>query len=137
MPLKHNYKVIFMTRPIEEVVVSQRAMVNRLATKGAELDTKQLECGLRGHCDETLNWVKSTPHMEFIEVAYPTLVRDPHSVVPRVSEFVGKERIPHPEKMAAVTHGSLYRQKSGVLSERHRLGHSGDEVRLEIPSRRW
>ena len=31
MPLKHNYKVIFMTRPIEEVVVSQNAMVNRLA----------------------------------------------------------------------------------------------------------
>jgi tetratricopeptide (TPR) repeat protein len=32
------------------------------------------------------------------------------------------------EKMAAVIDASLYRQKSGVLSERHRPGDSGDEV---------
>jgi len=128
MLLKHNYKVIFITRPIEEVVVSQRAMVNRLATKSAELDAEQLERGLRGHRNETLNRLKSTPHMELIEVDYPALVRDPHSVVPRITEFLGKERIPHPEKMAAVIDASLYRQKSCVLSERHRLGHSCDEV---------
>jgi predicted AlkP superfamily phosphohydrolase/phosphomutase/tetratricopeptide (TPR) repeat protein len=130
MPLKHNYKVIFMTRPIEEVVVSQRAMVNRLATEGAELDTEQLERGLRGHRNETLNWLKSTPHMEFIEVDYPTLVRDSHSVVSRVSEFLGKERIPYPEKMAAVVDASLHRQKSSALSERHSAspGHSEDKV---------
>ena len=128
MLLNHNYKVIFMTRPIKEVVVLQRAMVNRLATKGAELDAEQLERGLRGHRNETLNRLKSTPYMELIEVDYPALVRDPHSVVPRITEFLGKERTPDPEKMAAVIDASLYRQKSGVLSERHRLGHSGDEV---------
>jgi len=75
MPLKHSYKVIFMTRPIEEVVVSQSAMVKRLETKAAELDSTQLKRGLRGHRDEILSWLKSTPHMEFIEIDYPTLVR--------------------------------------------------------------
>src|SRR4029453_10198522 len=45
MPLKHHYKVIFMTRPIEEVVVSQSAMVRRLDTKPAELDSAQLKRG--------------------------------------------------------------------------------------------
>ena len=38
MPLQHDYKVIFMIRPIAEVVASQHAMTTRLGTKGANLD---------------------------------------------------------------------------------------------------
>jgi predicted AlkP superfamily phosphohydrolase/phosphomutase/tetratricopeptide (TPR) repeat protein len=113
MPLKHNYKVIFMTRPIEEVVVSQRAMVNRLATQGAELDIEQLHRGLRGHRNETLNWLKSMPHMEFIEIDYPTLVKDPRPVIDRVVEFLGADRLPNSAEMAKVIDPSLHRKKSG------------------------
>jgi hypothetical protein len=61
-----------------------------------------------------------TPRMEFIEVDYPTLVRASHSVVPQTIEFLGKERIPYLEEMAALIDASLHRQKSGALSERCR-----------------
>jgi len=33
LPAKHQYKVIFMTRPIAEVVASQHQMMNRLGRK--------------------------------------------------------------------------------------------------------
>ena len=49
LPTKHNYKVIFMTRPIEQVLKSQRAMKLRLSTKGATLDDEQLGRGLLAH----------------------------------------------------------------------------------------
>ena len=111
MPLKHNYKVIFMTRPIEEVVVSQNAMVNRLASKGAELDPEQLQRGLSGHRKEILHWLKSMPNMEFVEIDYPKLVRDPESETKRVADFLGPDFLPHPDKMAAVSDTSLYRRK--------------------------
>jgi len=111
MPLKHNYKVIFMTRPIEEVVVSQSAMVNRLATKGAELDAEQLQRGLPAHRNEICNWLKRVPHMEFIEVDYPALVRNPQSVIASLVEFLGADRLPTAEKMAAVVDATLYRRK--------------------------
>ena len=111
MPLKHNYKVIFMTRPIEEVVVSQNAMVNRLATKGAELDPEQLQRGLRGHRSEILHWLKSMPNMEFVEIDYPKLVRDPESETKRVADFLGPDFLPHSDKMAAVIDPLLYRRK--------------------------
>ncbi len=114
MPLKHNYKVIFMTRPIEEVVASQRKMVDRLATKGAELDLEQLQRGLTAHRNETLNWLKNAPTCEFIEVDYPTLVRDPESVVRRLVEFLGAERLPASENMAAAVDASLYRRKQSA-----------------------
>ena len=111
MPLKHNYKVIFMTRPIEEVVVSQNAMVNRLTTKGAELDPEQLQRGLRGHRNEILHWLKSMPNMEFVEIDYPKLVRDPESETKRVADFLGPDFLPHSDKMAAVVDPLLYRRK--------------------------
>ena len=111
VPIKHSYKVIFMTRPIEEVVASQSAMVNRLATKGAELDDEQLQRGLAAHRNEICNWIKRVPHMEFIEVDYPTLVRNPQSVIASLVEFLGADRLPTAEKMAAVIDATLYRRK--------------------------
>jgi hypothetical protein len=112
VPIKHNYKVIFMTRPIEQVVVSQAAMLNRLATKGAELDQEQLQRGLRGHRNEILNWLKNVPHMEVIEIDYPALVKDPTPQIRRLVEFLGADRLPSSNAMAKVVDPSLHRKKS-------------------------
>jgi LPS sulfotransferase NodH len=112
MPLKHNYKVIFMTRPIEEVIVSQSAMTKRMHTKAAELDSTQLKRGLRAHRNEILSWLKSTPHMEFIEIDYPTLVREPLPQISRLIDFLGTDRLPNSEQMATVVDPLLYRKRA-------------------------
>lgn len=111
MPAKHNYKVIFMTRPIEEVARSQRSMVERLKTKGAELDDAQLHRGLAAHRDEVRKWMTAAPHIEFLEVDYPTLVSDPRSMIPRIVDFLGTDQFSFAEKIASAVDASLYRQK--------------------------
>ena len=111
MPLKHDYKVIFMTRPIEEVVRSQRDMIDRRAAKTADLESAQLKRGLRVHRDEILSWLKSTPHTEFIEIDYPTLVREPLPQISRLIDFLGTERLANSEQMATVVDPSLYRKR--------------------------
>jgi tetratricopeptide (TPR) repeat protein len=111
MPPKHNYKVIFMTRPIEEVVRSQRAMIDRRAAKTAEIESAQLIRGLRAHRDEALSWLKFTPHMEFIEIDYPTLVREPLTQISRLIDFLGKDQLANCEQMARVVDASLYRKR--------------------------
>jgi hypothetical protein len=82
MPLKHNYKVIFMTRPIE------------------------------GHRNETLHWLKSVPHMEFIEIDYPTLIRNPEPEISHLVEFLGADRLPNSAEMARVIDPALHRKKA-------------------------
>src|SRR6266481_862291 len=111
MPMQHDYKVIFMTRPIAEVVASRHQMVNRLGTKTAELDPEQLQRGLTAHCEETLRWLATAPHMKFIEIDYPALVRDPQLIVSRLVQFLGAEQLPNETVMAAVVDPSLHRQK--------------------------
>jgi predicted AlkP superfamily phosphohydrolase/phosphomutase/predicted Zn-dependent protease len=112
VPLKHNYKVIFMTRPIEEVVTSQRKMIDRLATKGAELDLEQLTRGLTAHRNETRNWLKSAPNIDVIEIDYPALVKDPAPQIARIVEFLGTERLPNSAGMARVVDPALHRKKT-------------------------
>ena len=45
LPMNHEYKIIFMNRPVEEVVASQAAMIERLKTEGAEMDENDLQRG--------------------------------------------------------------------------------------------
>jgi tetratricopeptide (TPR) repeat protein len=94
LPLQHNYKVIFMTRPIEEVVMSQQKMIGRLETTGAELEREQLQRGLKAHRDETRRWLATAPHMELLEVDYPSLVHDPLGAIAKIVGFLGPDRLP-------------------------------------------
>ncbi|HEY2799216.1 MAG TPA: alkaline phosphatase family protein [Chthoniobacterales bacterium] len=111
LPLKHSYKVIFMTRPIEEVVDSQRKMIGRLATKGAELEVDQLQRGLTAHRNEIRQWLKNAPHMDFIEINYPALVSNPQPQIAQLVEFLGLERLPKAAEMTKVVDHALYRQR--------------------------
>ncbi len=111
MPERHNYKVIFMMRPIEEITRSQHAMVDRLGTSGAALDDEQLQRGLVSHRDEIRHWMQNSRHIEFIEVDYPSLVREPEPTLSPIASFLGL----NPKTtggMSAVIDVSLYRQKA-------------------------
>ncbi|MBA3386593.1 MAG: hypothetical protein H0T95_08255 [Chthoniobacterales bacterium] len=100
-----------MTRAIEEVAKSQRSMVQRLNTKGAALDDAQLHRGLAAHRDEIRKWMRTAQHVESIEIDYPALINDPQSVIPKVVEFLGGERLPHAGEMLSAIDASLHRQK--------------------------
>ena len=110
MPIKHNYKIIFMGRPIDEVVESQEKMIDRLGTQGATLDSEQLRRGLSAHRTEVRNWLKSAPHVDVIEIDYPSLVQDPLPQLARIVEFLGADRLPKPSEMAKVIDPSLHRK---------------------------
>jgi len=111
LPSKHQYKVIFMMRPVREVMASQQAMTTRLGTTGASLDRDQLERGLRAHREEMRRWGKTTPDVEWLEVNYPALVRDPAPVIAQLVEFLGSERLPNENAIAAVIDPALHRRK--------------------------
>jgi sulfotransferase family protein len=111
MPAKHHYKVIFMMRPMEEVAKSQRSMIKRLNSSGPVLDEAQLLRGLAAHLDEIRYWMSAAENVEWMEVDYPTLIKNPQSVIHRVVEFLGSECLPTTEKMVSVIDASLHRHK--------------------------
>ncbi len=112
LPTQHQYKVVFMTRPIAEVVASQAAMTARLGTKGANLDREQLERGLRAHRAEVRKWAAAAPHIEWLEIDYPALVREPAPAIEQLREFLGAEHLPDESAMAGAIDSTLHRRKS-------------------------
>ena len=50
--------------------------------------------------------------MDYLEVDYPSLVRDPAAIMPRLIDFLGEARVPTAEKMATVIDPSLHRKKN-------------------------
>ena len=112
LPAKHQYKVVFMLRPIAEVVASQGAMTSRLGTKGASLDPEQLERGLRAHREEIRRWASNAEHVRWLEIDYPALVREPGPAMTKLVEFLGGERLPNEREMATVVDPALHRRKS-------------------------
>jgi LPS sulfotransferase NodH len=51
------------------------------------------------------------PKAQFIEIDYPTLIREPLPQISRLIDFLGKERLPSFEKMAMIVDPSLYRRR--------------------------
>lgn len=111
MPSAHRYKVVFMTRPIEEIAASQYKMIHRLGTQGAELTEADLLRGLSQHRHEAIGFLKKAENFDVLTIDYPTLVSNPAEVVPQIVEFLGPDRLPHVEAMHAVVDPSLHRQK--------------------------
>ena len=112
LPPQHAYKVIFMTRPIAEVATSQVAMTTRLGTTGAPLEREHLERGLRAHRAEVRKWAVNMPHIEWLEIDYPALVRTPAPALAQVVEFLGAEHLPNESAMAAAIEPTLHRRKA-------------------------
>lgn len=111
MPPEHDYKVIFMVRPVKEIAASQAKMINRLGTDGAELGEEDLVRGLRDHRDNSLDWLRTAKHMDFIKVGYPQLMSQPEQVVSEISEFLGSELLKQPDEMMSAIDPSLYRNR--------------------------
>jgi hypothetical protein len=112
LPTKHQYKVIFMMRPIAEVMASQQAMTSRLGTKGASPDRDQLERGLRAHREEIRRWGRTAPDVEWLEIDYPELVREPEPEIAKLIKFLGQERLPNKKTMCDVIDPALHRRKT-------------------------
>jgi Flp pilus assembly protein TadD len=114
MPAWHDYKVIFMVRPIDQVVASQARMLLHRDAPRAPFSPDAVGQSLAKHRDETLRWLAAAQHMQVLQVDYPTLVQSPDHVVPQIAAFLGPELVPRPQAMLSAIDPTLYRQRSPV-----------------------
>ena len=109
LPASFHYRVIFMERPLAEVVASQAEMIRRRGTAGAPLGREQMISALQVHRNLVMNWIKAASNISLCAVAYHELLRDPTSVSQAVQQFLGLPL--NTPAMAAQVDLSLYRQR--------------------------
>ncbi len=111
LPGVHRYRILFMRRPTAEIVRSQYAMLERTG-KQPQIEEAELARRLDAQVAAILKALSSHKQVDLLVVDYPELVADPSRQIPKIAEFLGKDRLPHPEKMATAVDGSLRRQKA-------------------------
>ncbi|HEY6293062.1 MAG TPA: sulfotransferase family protein [Terriglobia bacterium] len=111
LPAGHDYRILFLLRPLDEVVASQAAMISKLRTQGPALAGSQMAAALKGHLAEVSAWLNGQSRVKVHWLQYHDVLRDPHGQADAIGRFLG---IPlDTEAMASQADVSLYRQRAG------------------------
>ena len=112
LPAEYTYKVIFMEREIQEILASQRKMLQR-RNETSHIDDAEMEAQFRRHLAVVKPWLVRQPHMEVLYVSYNALMSDPESQCRRVVEFLHTPL--DVSRMLAVPNAALYRNRAASM----------------------
>lgn len=110
LPAGHEYRVIFMQRPLAEVLASQDEMLRRRGTYKEGTNPAAIGAAFEKHLREVYAWMNSKPQVKSIRVAYHEALSQPEQVSRQIGEFLGV-----PLNIKAMTEqvdSSLYRNRS-------------------------
>lgn len=109
LPSRYTYKVIFMTRELEEVLASQHIMLE----KNKKIKPKTYAVSLKNSFLKNLNrvkvWAKKNYNVEILYVNYTDVLNNPKTEIARIKNFLDKNL--DEKQMIQVVDKSLYRNK--------------------------
>jgi hypothetical protein len=109
LPPGHDYRVIFMQRPLPEVLASQDEMMRRRGTFKEGANPVAMAAAFEKHLREVYAWMESKPYVRSIGVSYHDTLKEPERISTKIAEFLG---VPlNIEAMIQPVDGSLYRNR--------------------------
>jgi hypothetical protein len=109
LPAGHDYRVIFMQRPLPEVMASQDEMLRRRGTYDAAVDNSAVVNAFRDHLYKIHSWLSSQPHIAVLRLLYHDVLNQPRESSEKIKDFLGVEL--HLEAMTQQVDQNLYRQR--------------------------
>jgi hypothetical protein len=110
LPPGEAYRIIFMERDLDEILVSQEKMLERLGrTAGPREEMKR---AYRLHLERLHEWLARQGNMTVLRVSYNDFVERPREQAERVREFLGNSA--DLEGMVKTVDPSLYRNRNAA-----------------------
>jgi hypothetical protein len=109
LPAGREYEVIFMQRPLAEVVASQTEMILRRGTTGAALAPAALIAGLGAHLNQVNAWLKDKTNISVCRVEHHDVLREPLRTAESIQHFL--QCTLDTVAMSQQIDASLYRQR--------------------------
>ncbi len=114
LPSQHEYKIIFMRRPLEEVIASQDRMLVRLGRQVTPTTKASVIAAFERHLNDVDTWLAKKTNMAVLYLAYSDVVRAPHKAAHNVADFL--RTVLDVEAMSRQVEQSLYRERSRETS---------------------
>jgi len=87
LPAGHEYRIIFMQRPLPEVLASQETMLQHRGTAKPG-DNSAIASAFEKHLREVYSWLDSKPYVKTLRVPYHEVLRDPKDISRKVTQFL-------------------------------------------------
>ena len=110
LPPNSFFKLIFMDRDLEEVIISQNKMLIRRGEPSDPADNRKMMLLFEKHLRKVKNWIRQQSNFEVIFVDYKEVLEDPIGHAERISNFLQREL--DVKRMAGVVDKRLYRSRS-------------------------
>jgi hypothetical protein len=109
LPPQPTYKIIFMQRPLQEVLASQTVMLERRGKQSDRADDKTLRPVFAQHLDRTERWLATQKNMAVLPVNYHETIAAPAVTAARVTQFLNLPLVV--DAMAGAVDARLHRQR--------------------------
>jgi len=119
LPPAFQYKIVFMVRPLPEVVASQSEMIRRLGTAGPAIPEAVMMASLQAHLNQVRAWLKNKPNLTVLDVEYHSVLRDPFGAARTIADFISIQL--DAGKMAQQVDPQLFRNRVAVTAELQQL----------------
>ena len=108
VPRGRDYKVIFMERPLPEILASQDEMLRRRG-KLASVSHETLSSAFKDHLNEVVTFLENRPEIWLLRVGYRRLLNDPAGHAKIINDFLALDF--NLSAMSAQVDPSLYRNR--------------------------
>jgi len=108
LPAGRNYRVIFMERPLPEVLASQEEMLRRQG-KTDSLSSDLLTSAFKDHLRQVRAWLEARTDIAVCRVGYRKLVTEPSAITQAVRDFLARDL--NVEAMTRQVDPTLYRNR--------------------------
>lgn len=109
LPADYRYRVVFMHREMEELLASQRKMLERRGEPLDEASDLRMAELFQKHLERVQAWLDQQSNFDVIHVSYNQVLEAPGEQVMRLNRFFGEEL--DVEAMEDVVDPTLYRQR--------------------------
>ena len=108
LPRGRDYKIIFMERPLPEVLASQDEMLKRRGSSDL-VDHALLTQAFREHMQQVISWLELRTEIPICRMGFRKVLRDPSGSAQTICDFL--ELNLNKEAMARAVEVSLYRNR--------------------------
>jgi Sulfotransferase domain len=112
LPASETYRIIFMDRDMDEMLLSQEKMLQRLGRDGAPRE--KMRQAYEMHLQKLHEWLKKQSNMVMMRMSYNNVLQSPHEHAKVVAEFVGGSL--NVQEMVKAIDTSLYRNRKNNIS---------------------
>ncbi len=110
LPAGHEYRVVFMQRPLPEVLTSQDQMLKRRGTFKEGANQSVISSAFEKHLRDVYAWLDGKPYVKALRVPYHEALNQPGDVAGRLAKFL--ELPLNVEAMTQQVDASLYRNRA-------------------------